>query len=88
MTMIPVPQHVLIDRVSRALERQGARLYRRDPNKRALTDPGDILIARPIHVLSKPRRLSHGTMSQTYPGTLEELARELGVLDARERLIP
>ena len=86
MTMIPVPQHVLIDRVIRALERQGARLYRRAPNKRALTDPGDILIARPIHVLSKPRRLSHGTMSHTYP--LEELARELGVLDARERLIP
>ena len=85
--MTPVPQHVLIDRVSRALAREGARLHRRDPNKRVLTDPGDIMIVRPVRA-GLLRHVSHGTLSQTYPGTLEELARELGVLEAHERLVP
>ncbi|MBK1656594.1 hypothetical protein CKO29_18275 [Allochromatium vinosum] len=83
MTMIPVPQHVLIDRVIRALERQGAQLRKRCPNTRDLSDPGAFAIRRPVRS-SRP----NARRFETYPGTLEELARELGVLDARERLVP
>ena len=85
--MVAVPQHVLLDRVTRALAREGVQLRLRDPNKRSLTDPGDILILRPVRV-GLLRRVGRGTSLDAYPGTLEELARELGALEAHERLVP
>lgn len=84
MTTVKVPQHVLIDRVRRALE-PGARLIKREPNTRDLSGPGAFAILRPVRTGNL--RARHGTSYVTWPGTLEDLARELGVLDA-ERLVP
>lgn len=90
MQKIRVPQHLLIDRIRRALAKEGATVRQRNVNKRFCDAPGDILIVRvspspcpPMH----PRD-EHNRLAQPYPGTLEELGRELGVLDEHEELVP
>lgn len=85
-----VPQHVLIDRVQRSLNGSGAAMRYRNINKRCQNDPGDILILRPSPHRGVPRvnLWEPNREISPYPGTLEDLARDLGVMGDHEQLAP
>ncbi|AFL75487.1 hypothetical protein [Thiocystis violascens] len=83
MNVVRVPEFVLISRVIAALERQGAVLRKREPSRRWHDRPGDFVILRrrTAGSVGQPGGASH----EVYPGTLADLARELGVMGDSER---